>query len=76
MHDGQMLFDSTTTWNKQDWQADEVATKLMNAHKTKDFIIVGIWNGGATRHPDYFPQNLTNHSAQIRKFLSQTNLRK
>jgi len=56
MHDGQMLFDSTTTWNKQDWQADEVATKLMNAHKTKDFIIVGIWNGGATRHPDYFPQ--------------------
>jgi len=28
MHDGQMLFDSTTTWNKQDWQADEVATKL------------------------------------------------
>jgi hypothetical protein len=25
MHDGQMLFDSTTTWNKQDWQADEVA---------------------------------------------------
>lgn len=56
MHDGQMLFDSTTTWNKQDWQADEVATKLMDAHKTKDFIIVGIWNGGATRHPDYFPQ--------------------
>jgi enterochelin esterase-like enzyme len=56
MHDGQMLFDSTTTWNKQDWQADKVATKLMNAHKTKDFIIVGIWNGGATRHPDYFPQ--------------------
>lgn len=56
MHDGQMLFDSTTTWNKQDWQADEVATKLMSAHKTKDFIIVGIWNGGATRHPDYFPQ--------------------
>lgn len=56
MHDGQMLFDSTTTWNKQDWQADEVATKLMKSHKTKDFIIVGIWNGGATRHPDYFPQ--------------------
>ncbi|WP_229363577.1 alpha/beta hydrolase [Flectobacillus sp. BAB-3569] len=56
MHDGQMLFDSTTTWNKQDWQADEVANKLMKSHKTKDFIIVGIWNGGETRHPDYFPQ--------------------
>lgn len=56
MHDGQMLFDSTITWNKQDWQADEVATKLMNLGNTKEFIIVGIWNGGATRHADYFPQ--------------------
>ena len=23
MHDGQMLFDSTITWNKQEWQVDE-----------------------------------------------------
>ena len=23
MHDGQMLFDSTTTWNKQEWKVDE-----------------------------------------------------
>ena len=22
MHDGQMLFDSTTTWNKQEWKVD------------------------------------------------------
>jgi enterochelin esterase-like enzyme len=67
MHDGQMLFDSTTTWNKQDWQADEVANKLMKSHKTKDFIIVGIWNGGETRHPDYFLKNPMSHLAQIRK---------
>ena len=24
MHDGQMLFDSTTTWNRQEWKVDEV----------------------------------------------------
>lgn len=29
MHDGQNLFDETTTWNKQEWQIDEVATRLM-----------------------------------------------
>ena len=30
MHDGQMLFDSTTTWNKLDWKVDEVVSKLIN----------------------------------------------
>lgn len=29
MHDGQMLFDATTTWNKQEWRVDEVASQLM-----------------------------------------------
>jgi predicted alpha/beta superfamily hydrolase len=56
MHDGQMLFDSTNTWNKTAWEADDVAAKLMSENKVKDFIIVGIWNGGKTRHSDYFPQ--------------------
>lgn len=64
MHDGQMLYDSTFTWNKQAWDVDDVATKLFEAGKVKDFIVVGIWNGGATRHPDYYPQkpyeNMTN----------------
>jgi len=56
MHDGQMLFDSTNTWNKTAWEADDTAAKLMRENKVKDFIIVGIWNGGKTRHSDYFPQ--------------------
>src|SRR6056297_3374984 len=29
MHDGQMLFDSTKTWNKQEWGVDEVIGKLI-----------------------------------------------
>ncbi|MEK7224506.1 MAG: alpha/beta hydrolase-fold protein, partial [Bacteroidota bacterium] len=56
MHDGQMLFDSATTWNKQEWGVDETLTKLAKENKIKDVIVVGVWNGGITRHPDYFPQ--------------------
>lgn len=56
MHDGQMLFDATTTWNYQSWDADDVAAKLMQEGKVRNFIIVGIWNIGKTRHADYFPQ--------------------
>jgi predicted alpha/beta superfamily hydrolase len=56
MHDGNMLFDSSTTWNKQSWDMDNTAAKLMKNGETEDFIIVGIWNDEATRHIDYFPQ--------------------
>lgn len=56
MHDGQMLFDPNTTWNHQSWNVDDVATTLLKEGKVKDFIIVGINNGGKTRNTDYFPQ--------------------
>lgn len=56
MHDGQMLYDTAQTWNKQAWEVDEVMDKLIAAQQTKPVIIVGIWNGGSTRHFDYFPQ--------------------
>jgi enterochelin esterase-like enzyme len=56
MQDGQMLFDSTTTWNKQEWQVDEVMSGLLREGKIRNCIVVGIWNGGQSRHADYFPQ--------------------
>ncbi len=56
MHDGQMLFDSTNTWDKQEWGADEVIGKLMAEQKIIECIVVGIWNTGYSRHSDYFPQ--------------------
>ena len=34
MHDGQMLFDADITWNKQAWEVDEVAEKLITENKT------------------------------------------
>jgi len=56
MHDGQMLFDSTKTWNKQEWGVDEVMGKLQKEGQVKPVIVVGIWNIRETRHSDYFPQ--------------------
>ncbi len=56
MHDGQMLFDSTQTWNKQEWGVDETISQLIKENKIKDCIVVGIWNSGKNRHIDYFPQ--------------------
>jgi enterochelin esterase-like enzyme len=56
MHDGQMLYDSTVTWNKQEWGVDETMSRLLNEKKINDCIVVGVWNSGGMRHADYFPQ--------------------
>jgi predicted alpha/beta superfamily hydrolase len=56
MHDGQMLFDATTTWNKQEWKVDEVTSKLMKENKVDDFIVVAIWNIPELRHMDLLPK--------------------
>jgi enterochelin esterase-like enzyme len=67
MHDGQMLFDCTTTWNKQEWRVDETITRLVAEGKIKNCIVVGIWNGGITRHTDYFPQKPFESLKQVEK---------
>jgi len=56
MHDGQMLFDSTATWNKQEWKVDEWASSLMKEDKTEDFIVVATHNIPDIRWQDLFPQ--------------------
>lgn len=56
MHDGQNLFDATTTWNKQEWMVDEIATKLLNEGMTRDFIVVGIHNIPKIRWQDLYPE--------------------
>jgi hypothetical protein len=56
MNDGQMLFDASTTWNKQEWKVDEVASQLMQEDKVKDFIVVAIWNIPNLRHMDLYPK--------------------
>lgn len=56
MHDGQMLFDSTATWNKQEWGVDETVGRLIKEDSIQPCIVVAIWNTGLGRHSDYYPQ--------------------
>ena len=67
MHDGQNLFDSTTTWNKQEWKVDEWATKLTDNNITRDFIVVGIHNIPEIRWLDLFPQKAFNYISKEEK---------
>lgn len=61
MHDGQMLFDAGSTWNRQAWNAHTAAAGLIEAGQVPPFIIVGIWNGGPLRHSEYYPQGFLRH---------------
>ena len=58
MHDGQQIFDSLTTWNRQEWQVDEVLTRLMAENKVRKTIVVAIANDGKYRYQDYFPKKV------------------
>lgn len=54
MHDGQMLFDSSSNWNKQEWGVDETLGRLMAEKKLRQCIVVGIWNT-PKRRVEYYP---------------------
>lgn len=71
MHDGQMLFDASLTWNKQALEVDEIAGRLIAEGKTKKFIVVGICNNGLKRHPEFFPQKpYSKLTAKQKEFVS------
>jgi predicted alpha/beta superfamily hydrolase len=74
MQDGQMLFDSANTWNKQAWEIDKTITQLISDKEIKDCIIVGIWNGGKVRHATYFPQKAFNLLSELdKKYIEEKN---
>ena len=56
MHDGQMLFDPDTTWNKQAWNVDDTVARLMREGRIPDTIVVGIWNRADYRYAEYYPK--------------------
>lgn len=55
MHDGQNLFDSATSFGGVPWAVDQAMLRLIAAGKTRGAIIVGIWNTGLGRFPEYMP---------------------
>jgi hypothetical protein len=56
MNDGQMLFDSTVTWNKQEWQVDEVLSSLIKENRIEKSIVIGVFNNPELRMAEYFPE--------------------
>ena len=54
MHDAQMLFDASTTWNGQEWAVDETVDRLVREGAIEPVIIVGLANT-ETRTDDYSP---------------------
>jgi enterochelin esterase-like enzyme len=68
MHDGQMLFDASKTWNKTSWDADDTFGKLLKEGKIRDCFIVGIWNVPEKRYADYFPQKIIDSITEPTRF--------
>lgn len=54
MHDGQMLFDATVTWNKQEWGVDETIDSLIKTKMIRPVIVVAI-NNTSNRTLEYMP---------------------
>lgn len=59
MHDGQNVFDRSTSFAGVEWGADETAQNLIDTGKIEPLIIVGIDNTGATRSREYNPSYTT-----------------
>ena len=58
MHDGQMLFDARTTWNRQAWDVHLAVDRLVRARRIPDTLVVGVWNNGPQRYAEYYPQKV------------------
>jgi enterochelin esterase-like enzyme len=56
MHDGQMLFDARTTWNRQSWNAHQAVHDLMQSGGWMPTLILGVWNREGQRYAEYFPE--------------------
>jgi len=68
LHDGQNVFDPTTSYLGVDWQLDETATKLIENGKMKEIIMVGI-NNTNERTAEYSPMQ---NGKKYSRFLIET----
>ncbi len=55
MHDGQNLFDASTSFAGYEWGVDEAAERLIEGGEIEPIIIVGIYNNG-DRMTEYTPR--------------------
>lgn len=80
MHDGQNLFDATTSWNCQSWEMDSITNHMAMSGEIIAPVIVGIHSVNQTRLGDLMPENaldfLTDQpDSTLSAFISATPLR-
>lgn len=72
MHDGQSLFAPGRSLSGEEWEVDEMMTKLIQENKIKEAIVVGIWNT-PKRFREYQPnkpfENLAIENKSLRESL-------
>ena len=71
MHDGQSLFQSGRSLSGDEWEVDEMMTKLIQENKIKEAIVVGIWNT-SKRFREYQPNKPFEHLASENKSLRES----
>lgn len=55
MHDGQNVFDATTSFGGVEWKVDENINSLVTNGSMDEVIVVGVYNTGANRIFEYTP---------------------
>ncbi len=73
MQDGQMLFDSTITWNHQEWHIEETIQRLINGKNIPPTIVVAIHNIAKLRYAEYVPKNIVLPSNLVHLFTEKLN---
>lgn len=63
MHDGQNVFTNGTGYGGNTWEVDRAMQKLLNQGAARPAIIVGIWNTGMGRFPEYMPRKAVSGDA-------------
>jgi enterochelin esterase-like enzyme len=73
MQDGQNLFDGRMNFTKKSWQADVAVDRLVKAGRIADTLIVGIWNNGAERYAEYYPEKVLAFAPEVarREYVEQ-----
>ena len=73
MHDGQMLFDASKSWNRQAWDVHLTVDRLVRQGRIPDTLVVGVWNNGRLRHSEYYPEKFLPFVAEPmrRRFIEQ-----
>lgn len=66
MHDGQNLFDASTTWNSQSWEMDSVVSLLAEKKGMTPPVIIGVHSVAATRVGDLMPARPLNNNTALK----------